>query len=285
MTSKTILILGGTGMLGAPVARRLQADGFAVRLLTRNPDKARAALGDTFEVIEGDVTDCDRLEQAMTGCDGVHISVGGPVDQLSAGNVASLAPKLGVQRITYLSGATVCAENAWFPMVQQKRMAEKAVRESGVPYTIFCPTWPMEQLARFARGGQAFMIGEQPTPLHWFAAADLAAMVSQAYQRAEAANKRLYVHGPEAILMKTALERYCRAFFPEVEQVLVMPIEAARANAEATGNAMLKFAAELMAYFDKVGEGSGDPTEANQLLGAPSTTLDAWITQQQMVAP
>ena len=37
-----ILILGGTGLLGAPVARRLQADGFPVRLLARDPDKARA---------------------------------------------------------------------------------------------------------------------------------------------------------------------------------------------------------------------------------------------------
>lgn len=36
-----ILILGGTGLLGEPVARRLQADGFAVRLLARDPDKAR----------------------------------------------------------------------------------------------------------------------------------------------------------------------------------------------------------------------------------------------------
>jgi hypothetical protein len=36
-----------------------------------------------------------------------------------------------------------------------------------------------------------------------------------------------------------------------------------------------------MAYFDKVGE-LGDPTEANQLLGAPTTTLDAWIEQRRI---
>jgi hypothetical protein len=35
-----------------------------------------------------------------------------------------------------------------------------------------------------------------------------------------------------------------------------------------------------MAYFDKVGE-MGDPTEANQLLGAPETTLDEWIEKRK----
>jgi hypothetical protein len=39
---------------------------------------------------------------------------------------------------------------------------------------------------------------------------------------------------------------------------------------------MLKFASGLMGYFDKTPE-TGDPTEANQILGAPSTTLDDWM--------
>ena len=115
---------------------------------------------DEIEIFPGDVTDLPSLEKAMQGCYGVHISVGGPVDQVSAENVATLAPKLGVERITYISGATVCEENSWFPMVAQKLGAEKAIQACGVAYTIFCPTWPMEQLARFARDGKAFMLGK-----------------------------------------------------------------------------------------------------------------------------
>lgn len=274
---KTILVLGGTGMLGAPVARRLQADGFAVRLLARSADKVRAILGEGFEVIEGDVADLALLEQAMTGCEGVHISVGGAVDQLSAENVASLAPKAGIRRITYLSGSTVAEQNRWFPMVAQKLQAEKAIRECAVPYTIFCPTWPLEQLPRFVQGGRASVIGQLP-PYHWFAARDLAMMVSRAYQREEAAGKRLYVHGPEAITMKDALGRFCQRFHPEIGEVMVLPVDAARSIAQSTGNNMLKYAAELMAYFEQAGE-LGDPMEANQLLGAPETTLDEWLAQ------
>jgi uncharacterized protein YbjT (DUF2867 family) len=279
-----ILVLGGTGMLGGPVARRLRADGFEVRLLARDPEKARMMFGDSFEIVAGDVTDLGSLERGLAGCEGVHISIGGPVDQLSAENVAALAPRSGLKRITYISGATAAEQNRWFPMTAQKLDAEKAIRECGVPHTTFCPTWPLEQLPRLARGGQPLLIGDRANPYHWFAADDLGRMVSTAYQLEEAADKRFFVHGPEAMPMKEALERYCQAFHPEVASVSVMPVDAARAVAKSTGNQMLGFFAELMAYFDRVGE-MGDPAEANQLLGAPTTTLDAWIEQRKARTP
>ena len=37
----------------------------------------------------------------------------------------------------------------------------------------------------------------------------------------------------------------------------------------------------MIAYFDKVGE-IGDPTEANRLFGAPSTTLEEWCEMQKL---
>jgi uncharacterized protein YbjT (DUF2867 family) len=273
---KRILVLGGTGMLGKPTAYQLKADGFQVRILARDVEKSKAIFGDAFEIVSGDVTDLASLEKAMAGCNGVHISVGGPVDQLSAEHVAALAPKLGVERITYISGATVAEQNRWFPMVAQKLAAEKAIRKNGVPYTIFCPTWPMEQIIRFARGGKPSLIGKQPLPVHFFAAKDLAGMISKAYQLDEAKNKRFYVYGPEAMTMKTALERYCAKFHPEVEKISVMPIWLAKLMGTLTGNEMLKFASGLMGYFDKTPE-TGDPSEANQLLGAPATSLNAWM--------
>jgi hypothetical protein len=105
-------------------------------------------------------------------------------------------------------------------------------------------------------------------------------MVSAAYQIDGTVGKRFFVHGPEAMSMKEAMERYCQAFHPEVESVSVMPVEAARTVARSTGNQMLGFFAELMAYFDQAGE-PGDPAEANALLGAPATTLEAWIERRK----
>ncbi len=277
---KRILVLGATGMLGEPVARHLQAAGFQVRILARDVAKAGKVFDESFEIVAGDVTAVNSLEQAMTNCHGVHISVGGPVDQISAENVVALAPKLGIQHITYISGSTVCEENGWFPMTKQKLMAETAVTQSPIPYTIFCPTWPMEQLPRFVIDGRATLVGDRPVPWRWFAADDLGRMVANAYQQEAALNKRLYVHGPEPLTMPEALEQYCRTFYPEIESVTMMPIEMARTAAKSTDNQMLAFFAELMAYFQKVGE-PGDPTEANHLLGAPIITLADWIKQQK----
>ena len=273
---KRILVLGGTGILGKPVVQQLQKDGFQVRVLTRDVEKVKGQFDGSVEVVQGDVTDKSRLESALEGCYGAHISVGGDVDQVSAENVAALAPKLGLEQITYISGATVAEKNRWFPMVAQKLDAEKAIRACGVAHTIFCPTWPMEQLPRFARNGKPSLIGKQPLPVHFFAAQDLAHMVSKAYQLEEAKNKRFYVYGPEAMTMKTALERYCARFHPEVEKISVMPLWLAKLLGALTGNEMLKFASGLMAYFDKAPE-TGEPSEANEVLGAPETTLDVWM--------
>lgn len=275
-----ILVLGGTGMLGAPVVRRMAADGHEVRLLARKAAKAHSEFGDLCDIAVGDVADTGMLEKAMIGCDAVHVSVGGQVDLLSAENAAKLAPKAGLSRIGYVSGSTVREENRWFPMTDQKLKAEAAVQASGVPFTVFCPTWPMEQLPRFARDGSPSMIGKQPNPVHWFAADDMAAMVSKAYSTDEAADARFYIHGPEALTMREALERYCQAFYPDFGKVSSMPVWLAKLMGTVTRNDMLKFAAGLMAYFDKVSEGSDSP-ESARVLGAPSTTLDAWIERRK----
>lgn len=277
---KKILVLGATGLLGAPVARQLQADGFLVRIMARDVAKARSVFDESYEVVKGDVNDKVSLENALQGCQGVHISVGGPVDQISAENVAALAQACRIERITYVSGATVAEENRWFPMVAQKLDAEKAVQACGIPFTIFCPTWPMEQIARFARDGKPFMIGKQPCLLHFFAETDMACMVSTAYQKEEASNKRFYVYGPEPMTMHEAILRYCQVFYPGVDKVSTMPVWLARLLGAVTRNPGLKFAANLMGYFNKTAE-LGDATEANQILGAPGTTLDAWMSARK----
>lgn len=270
-----ILVLGGTGLLGRAATGAFARAGYPVRVMSREAERARGEVGETVEIVAGDVADLESLRRAMTGCFGVHISVGGSVDRLSAENVCGLAGETGVERITYISGATVAEENRWFPMVAQKLEAERAVRESGLSYTIFCPTWPMEMLVRFARNGNPAMMGAQPYPIHWYAVDELGRMVAASYARAEARDKRLYIHGPEGIPMGEALRRYCAYFYPTAK-VSVMPIRLAKLMGALTGNAELKYVARLMAYFDKVGE-MGDPAEANAILGAPSLRLEEWM--------
>ncbi len=276
---KRVLVLGGTGMLGAPVARRLAEDGFDVRVLARHPAQARSRLGPTaeIEIVRGDATDRLDVRFAAAGCHIVHVSIGPPSDRVALELAVRAATEVGAERIGYVSGTTVAEEHRWFPMIEEKLAAERFVKGGVIPWTIFRPSWPFEQLPRFARGGKPFLLGDIPHPWHWFAANDMARMVSAAYRDPNAAGQTLFVHGPEAMTLRAALERYCAAVHPAAPPIQVMSLWMARAIGVLTRNAQLRFAAALMAYFAKVGEG-GDPSETNRILGAPTTTLERWVS-------
>jgi uncharacterized protein YbjT (DUF2867 family) len=282
---RTILVVGGTGMLGEPVARRLQADGYRVRVLTRCPDKARTRFGDTFEVVAGDVEDLASLGRALDGCQGVHINLPGfpPLEVNGTANVAQCAARAGVDRLTYLSGASVCEKNAWFPLTRAKLDAEAAIRAAGMPYTIFRPTWVMETLRRFADGRWAIVFGRGPLRYHWVAASDYARMVSRSYDTPAAANKAFPIFGPEAYTMREALTRYCGIVFPNL-RVRTIPFWLAWIIAILGRQTELKAVLPLLRYCEKVSE-EEDPAEANALLGAPTTTLEDWSREQGPQCP
>ena len=144
---KRVLVIGATGMLGQPVAQQLQKDGFQVRILSRNIQRSQSIFGDNFEFVEGDVERPATIAK-------VHINLkAGPtpesydqVEHKGTATVARLAKELGVERLTYLSGATTSKENTWFYVAKAKYDAENAIRESGVGYTIFRASWFMETL-------------------------------------------------------------------------------------------------------------------------------------------
>jgi uncharacterized protein YbjT (DUF2867 family) len=262
--------------LGQPVSRSLNAAGFQVRIMTRDHQKARDLFDDSFQIVAGDMLDESDLTTALEGCYGVHISLPDAVEQQATEQIARIAPQHGVKRITYISGASVSEGTRWFPMVDAKFRAEAAIRKAGIPYTILCPTWLMESLPLFVVDGRASTLGKQPTPYHWLAADDLGQMVSTAYQQETGASKRVIVFGPEAILMKEALGRYCAMFHPEIKQVSTTPFWLVRILATLTRDSALKSATAMMAYFEKVGESIARP-EADGDLGKPTTTLDQWL--------
>ncbi len=277
---KIILVLGATGMLGRPASYSLKESGFQVRIMTRDLQKGHKVFGNSFEIVAGDPMDIGHLEHALDACYGVHISLPTEVEQQVAEIVANLASRHRVKRISYISGATVAEENRWFPLINRKFLAEKAIREAGIPSTIICPTWVMEGLSLFINQGRAAVFGKQPCHYHWVAADDIARMISNAYVRDEAMSKRYIVHGPEAICIQEALRRYCAVFHPEIKDVSSMPFWLVKLLATITGNQLIKGAGEMMAYFEKVGEWRNLP-EKNGVLGLPMMTLDMWLQKNK----
>jgi uncharacterized protein YbjT (DUF2867 family) len=287
---QVILVVGATGMLGEPVARQLHADGYQVRLLARDPARMRTRFGAGYEVVPGDVEKPETLEAALAGCHGVHVNLsGGPrpadydrIEHQGTANVARAAARFGVGRLTYISAASVRPERGWFYYTRAKLGAEEAIRTSGLSYTIFRASWFMESLPWFVKGKRAFLIGRQRAPLHWVAAGDYARMVSQAYRTPEAANKVSYVYGPEVLPMLDALRLYCSIVCPGTK-VYTTPTWLVGLTGLLTGNAKVRDGARMMAYYKGVTE-EDDPTEANVLLGAPTTTLRQWCERRARTA-
>lgn len=288
MRTERVLVVGATGMLGEPVARRLLADGWRVRCLVRSPERARAQLGGGFEYVPGDVTRPETLDAAFDGCDYLHLNLRGTntiasyelQEAQGCTACAAAAQRHGLRRITYLSGAGRIDSHTlrYFP-VRIKRAAEAALVASGVAWTVFRATHFMESLALFIRDGRATVLGRQPHGLHYLAAADYAAMMSRALDSMATQNRALYLFGPEVWTMREALERYVDALRPDLN-VQTLPLPVARLIATLTGNQDLRFAADLFAAFAAIGE-EGDPTEANRLLGAPATSLAQWLDMRR----
>jgi NAD(P)H dehydrogenase (quinone) len=72
-----ITVAGGTGRVGKTLTQALVGDGERVRVLTRDPESARAAFGDAkVEIVGVDFDDTATLRAGFTGSDEAYMSSG-----------------------------------------------------------------------------------------------------------------------------------------------------------------------------------------------------------------
>jgi uncharacterized protein YbjT (DUF2867 family) len=281
-----ILVVGATGMLGAPVARRLLHDGYSVRLLVREPAQALASLGGGFEYVEGSVTDPEAVERAVDGVDGVHVSlaVSDPVkldavEHRGTASIAQAAARSGIRRISYLTGSLVRVPyGAKIPEHAAKLAAEEAIEASDVAYTFFRPTYFTETLPRHVQGPLLVALGRQSNLLHPVCAADFAGQVSRAFATSAAENREFFVHGPEALTLHQALRTYRRIVTPN-RPLVTIPLPVMSTLDRLFMGGKLAPNLQIMGLLARIGE-HGNPAAADELLGAPATTVEEWCRQQ-----
>jgi uncharacterized protein YbjT (DUF2867 family) len=151
-----VAVAGASGFIGRAIVRRLAAIPDAqVRGMSRSPQRAKERLDlPNLEWVRGEVIEPATLPEALAGVDAIVSAVqfeGYPVENPKkgltfervdyGGTVALLdaAKESGVRRFIYISGAAA-NENASHPGFRAKGRAERAIRESGLAYTIFRPS-------------------------------------------------------------------------------------------------------------------------------------------------
>ena len=147
MNNKIIAVTGATGQQGGVVARKLLADGWQVRALTRDVNKPAAqelkALG--AELFAGDLDNRAELDAAFKGAYGVfsvqnfwlpNVGFEGEIKQ--GKTVADAAKAAGAQHLVY-SSVGAAHRGMGQKHFESKWIIEQYIHTLGVPYTILRP--------------------------------------------------------------------------------------------------------------------------------------------------
>jgi dihydroflavonol-4-reductase len=228
----TVLLTGGTGFVGAHVARALVDEGETVRCLVRPSSRSANLAGLPVQRVAGDLTDLRSLQRAAAGCDVVyHCAADYRLYARDPGelyrnnvdgtrNVMQAAAEAGARRVVYtssvgtlaLSEDALATESSFASLAQMagdykrsKLLAEEEARawaRRGLPVVTVNPTTPIGELdARPTPTGQIivdFLNGRLPayvdTGLNLIDVRDVAAGHLLAARRGEPGTRYLLGH-------------------------------------------------------------------------------------------
>jgi NADH dehydrogenase len=225
-----ILVAGGTGLLGRNVVARLVGRGLSIRVLTRDLELARGALGpfaDRVELVEGDVRNIVSLGSAVAGADTVIAAVQGfggreaggiaAVDRDGNRNLVRVAAAAGVERFVLLSIHDASAADP-LALGRVKATIEANLRATSMTPLIIRPTAYMETWAGVVGGpivatGRARVFGRGQNPINFVASDDVAAVVEEVVvdRAADGAGRRIEVVGPEDLSFDDVVARFADA--------------------------------------------------------------------------
>lgn len=138
--SPVVLLAGATGYVGGRLIPLLEQQPVTLRCLARKPDKLRASVRDSTQVVEGDVLDTTSLDKALRGVHTayylVHLMSGSKdfekEDRQASINFATAAKRAGVRRFIYLGGLGNDADPKLSPHLRSRHEVGRILRESGV---------------------------------------------------------------------------------------------------------------------------------------------------------
>lgn len=138
-TMFTVLVTGGTGLLGRAVAGELAATGRTVRILSRRPGDT----GSAVDTVVGDLATGAGLATALRGVDAVVHAASDPrhprpVDVEGTHRLVEAARRAGEPHLVHVS--IVGIDRIPWPYYRAKLAAERAVEASGLPWTVLRAT-------------------------------------------------------------------------------------------------------------------------------------------------
>lgn len=146
-----VLILGAGGQIAHWVIRMLaESKDVELTLFLRHPKSLSHAAPGNAWVVQGDVMDRERLDEAMAGQDMVYINLAGELDAQMKNIIASMKQE-DVRRAVFIASLGIYDEvpgkfGQWNrrelgPYLGPYRRAADRLEHSGLDYTILRPAW------------------------------------------------------------------------------------------------------------------------------------------------
>jgi uncharacterized protein YbjT (DUF2867 family) len=250
MVPTVILLTGATGVIGGELLPLLLARGHEVRTLVRDPRN----LGEhrvEVQIALGDLGDPFSMRHAMRGVDTViHLAAtirdqrGGTIEELNGlatVRLLRMAERAGVSQFAFFSamGATPFQRTRFF---RTKALAERAVRDSELPTTVFAPSiayrpgdpW-ITLLQRFGMLPAVPVSGTGRALYQPIWARDVARCVASALDEAEGteADRRFELAGPEVLSYDEIVERVLEGSGRHHRPLFHLPLPLVRAGLRA----------------------------------------------------
>ncbi|KAJ3053028.1 hypothetical protein HK097_005199 [Rhizophlyctis rosea] len=152
-TPKVIAVLGGTGTTGSSVLRALVAakdsthPDITIRALVRNPEKARATISSTVELVPiTDGLDLASITNALKGVDSLYTMTPPVVEtQIQNDSITALAAfQAGVKHVVYLSSLAADPTSTASGILRGHGVAENIYKHYKYPLTILRASWFMD---------------------------------------------------------------------------------------------------------------------------------------------
>ncbi|WP_078490826.1 NmrA family NAD(P)-binding protein [Streptomyces scopuliridis] len=277
-TSQTVLVTGATGTVGRQVVAELLRRGHTVRALTRDPEKAEAALLAHFppgvpgvEVVRGDLGDPASLVPALDGVTGLHlITFGGAMfAPLETGpEIVELARKAGVRRVTVLFGG-------------EETPLQRAVEASGLDWTVVQPVEFMSNALEWAEAIRTEDTVREPFTGRLSAMiheADIGAVAAVALTEEGHAGRTYLITGPETLTVQDKVDALAAARGREIALVELTE-EAAKERWRAAGHPEDVIGFLIMVYRDTPPEGRTVAGTVEEVTGRPARTFAEWAAE------
>jgi uncharacterized protein YbjT (DUF2867 family) len=221
-----ILLTGGTGYVGARLLPLLEQRALPLRCLARRPDRLRAPVKATTEIVQGDVLDVPSLHRALQGVHTAYYLVHlmsssqdfATQDRQAATNFAGAATQAGVQRIIYLGGLGDDSDPQLSPHLRSRHEVGHILRASGVDTIEFRASMVIGggslsfELLRVLTNRLPVMLCPRwlATRTQPIAIADVVAFLLAAQDLPPGAPRLFEIGGPDVVTYRDMIQEYAR---------------------------------------------------------------------------